>query len=148
LNTAAKFGAFDPTSSNFAFLSGTAPDGTPKDTVSRREFYDACWPLLIATYGSKPPNDLASWNAFRDLLRSDLSPLWPPTTPIRSSAFVTQFTIDVLRTCLGQRDAALKDPMLQRALLIEVGENRYPKNEYTVGDAKAAVDAFLKLIPA
>jgi hypothetical protein len=148
LNTAAKFGAFDPTSNNFAFLSGTAADGTPKDTVSRREFYDACWPPLIATYASKPPNDSASWNTFRDLLRGDLSALWPPTTPIKSSAFVTQFTIDVLRACLGQRNAAIKDPMWQRAVLIEVGENRYPKNEYTVGDAKAAVDAFLKLIPA
>jgi len=148
LNTAAKFGAFDPTSNNFAFLSGTAADGTPKDTVSRREFYDACWPPLIATYASKPPNDSASWNTFRDLLRGDLSALWPPTTPIKSSAFVTQFTIDVLRACLSQRNAAIKDPMWQRAVLIEVGENRYPKNAYTVGDAKAAVDAFLKLIPA
>jgi hypothetical protein len=148
LNAAAKFGAFDPTSNNFAFLSGTAPDGTPKETVSRREFYDACWPPLIATCESKPPNDLASWNAFRDLLRNDLSALWPPTTPIKSSAFVTQFTIDVLRACLGQRNAALKDPAWQRAVLIEVGENRNPKNAYTVEQAKAAVDAFLKLIPA
>jgi hypothetical protein len=150
LNPAAKFGAFDPTSNNFAFLSGTAPDGTPKDTVSRREFYDACWPPLIATYQSTPPrnNDLASWTTFRDLLRSDQSPLWPPTTPIKSSAFVTQFTIDVLRTCLGQRNAALTDPAWQRAVLIEVGENRTPKNAYTVEQAKAAVDAFLKLIPA
>jgi len=148
LNAAAKFGAFDPTSSNFAFLSGTAPDGTPKETVSRREFYDACWPRLIATYESKPPNDLGSWNMFRDVLRADASPLWPSTTLIKSSAFVTQFTIDVLRACLGQRNAALKDPAWQRAVLIEVGENRAPKNAYTVADAKAAVDAFLKLIPA
>jgi hypothetical protein len=148
LNAAAKFGAFDPTSNNFAFLSGTAPDGTPKETVSRREFYDACWPPLIATFESKPPNDLASWNAFRDLLRNDLSVLWPPTTPIKSSAFVRQLTIDVLRACLGQRNAALKDPAWQRAVLIEVGENRNPKNAYTVEQAKAAVDAFLKLIPA
>ena len=148
LNAAAKFGAFDPTSNNFAFLSGTAPDGTPKETVSRREFYDACWPPLIATYESKPPYDAASWNAFRDLLRNNLSALWPPTTPIKSSGFVTQFTLDVLRACLGQRNAALKDPALQRAVLIEVGENRYPKNAYTAADAKAAVDAFFKLIPA
>lgn len=147
LNAAAKFGAFDPTSNNFAFSSGTAPDGTPKETVSRREFYDACWPTLIATYESKPPNDSVSWNAFRDLLRSDQSALWPPTTPIKSSAFVTQFTIDVLRACLGQRNAAIRDPMGQRAVLIEVGENRYPRNAYTVADAKEAVDGFLKLIP-
>jgi hypothetical protein len=147
LNAAAKFGAFDPTSNNFAFLSGTAPDGTPKQAVSRREFYDACWPLLIATYESKPPNDAASWDAFRELLRNNQSALWPQTTPIKSSAFLTQFTTDVLRACLGQRNAALKDPMQQRAVLVEVGENRTPKNAYTVEQAKAAVDAFLKLIP-
>ena len=148
LNTAAKFGAFDPTSSNFAFVSGTAADGTPKEAVSRREFYDACWPLLIAAYGAKPPNDVKSWNDFRDALRGNTSAPWPATNPIKSSAFVTQFTLDVLRACLGQRNAALKDPALQRAVLIEVGENRYPKNAYTVEEAKAAVDAFLKLIPA
>jgi hypothetical protein len=148
LNSAAKFGAFDPTSSNFAFLSGRAADGTPKEAVSRREFYDACWPLLIATYESKPPNDVKSWNDFRDALRGDSSAPWAPTNPIKSSTFVTQFTLDVLRACLGQRNAALKDPAWQRAVLIEVGENRYPKNAYTVEQAKAAVDAFLKLIPA
>jgi len=148
LSASAKFGAFDPTSSNFAFLSGTAPDGTPKDTVSRREFYDACWPPLIATYESKPPNDWTTWTAFRDLLRTDQSALWPPANAIKSSAFVAQFTIDVLRACLNQKNWGItdKNPLWQRAVLIEVGENRTPSNAYTVADAAKAVDAFLKAV--
>ena len=143
----AKFGAFDPDSSNFAFVL-VAADGTPTDAVSRREFFEACWAPLVAAHNANPPTDKAGWEQFRDTLRGDASPSWPVSTPVRSSGFIRQFTIDVLNACLGQKNAALatKDPLWQRAVLVEVTENRHPGNAYTVQDAKQAVDAIVKAI--
>src|SRR5207237_7347665 len=121
LTAAGKFGAFDPDSSNFAFVF-VAADGTPKDAVSRREFYDTCWTPLVDAYNVNPPKDAPDWERFRDTLQNDQSPKWPTTIPVRSSGFIKQFTIDVLNACLGQRNSALttKDPLWQRAVLIEV----------------------------
>jgi hypothetical protein len=142
-----KFGAFDPDSSNFPFVT-QGPDGAPKDAVSRMDFYDACWTPLVAAYQLKPPSDAAGWIAFRDNLRTDQFSVWPTTNAIRSSAFIKQFTIDVLNACLGQRNSAItvNDPIWQRAVLIEVGENRHRGNAYSVQQAARAVDTFTKTI--
>jgi hypothetical protein len=143
----AKFGAFDPESSNFAFVT-QASDGTPKDAVSRADFYDSCWSPLVAAYQSNPPGDPASWSAFRDSLRSDQFAVWPTSNAVRSSAFLRQFTIDVLNACLGQRNGAIeaRDSVWQRAVLIEVGENRHRGNAYTVQQAAQAVATFTNTI--
>jgi len=103
----AKFGVFEPDSDNFAFVT-QAPDGS-LNAVSRMDFYDTCWKPLAAAYQSAPPNDPASWVAFRDKLRTDQFVVWP-TAPVRSSAFLRQFTLDVLTACLGQRNPALRHP--------------------------------------
>lgn len=141
LIAAAKFGAFDADSSNFAFVT-LAPDGTAKDAVSRREFYEACWDPLVAAYQLNPPKDAASWASFRDDLRADKFAVWPPTKAVRSSAFIKQFTVDVLRACLSQKNGAItaSNPFLwERAVLIEIGENRRVGNAYTVQQAAQAV---------
>lgn len=144
----AKFGAFEPDSSNFAFVVQAA-DGTLK-AVSRADFYDPCWVPLAAAYQFKPPGDTASWIAFRDNLRTDQFPdsIWPTASAVKSSAFLRQFTIDVLRACLGQRNDAITnpDPILQRAVLIEAGENRNRGNKYTVQQAARAVGTFTNSI--
>jgi hypothetical protein len=147
LAPSAKFGAFDPDSNNFAFVT-QASDGTPKDAVSRTDFYNLCWTPLVAAYELKPPSDTVSWIAFRDNLRSDQNAAWPTSNAVRSSAFIRQFTIDVLNACLGQKNGAIaaKDPIWQRAVLIEVGENRHRGNCYTVEQAAQAVATFTKAI--
>jgi hypothetical protein len=139
----AKFGAFDPDSNNFAFVT-LAPDGTAKDAISRRQFYEACWGPLVAAYQLNPPNDAASWASFRDNLQGDKFAIWPLVKEVRSSAFIKQFTLDVLSACLSQKNGAItaSNPFLwQRAVLIEIGENRHTGNAYTVEEAVRAVDA-------
>jgi hypothetical protein len=144
----AKFGAFEPDSSNFAFVTRLA-DGTLK-AVSRVEFYDPCWVPLAAAFQFKPPGDAAGWIAFRDNLRTDQFPdtVWPKSSIVKSSAFIRQFTLDVLRACLGQRNDAMTaaDPILQRAVVIEAGENRSRGNAYTEQQAAQAVAAFTNTI--
>lgn len=148
LATTTKFGAFDPDSSNFAFVL-QAPDGTSK-AVSRVDFYDPCWAPLAAAYQFKPPSNAAGWTAFRDNLRTDQFPdsVWPKSSAVKSSAFIRQFTIDVLRACLSQKNGAIAggDPVVQRAVLIEAGENRFRGNQYTVQQAARAVDTFKNTI--
>ena len=142
-----KFGAVDADSSNFAFVA-PASDGT-STPVSRIAFYDSCWPSLKAAHDFNPPAP-GGWVAFRDNLRTDQFPtsVWPTANAIRSSAFIRQFTIDVLNACLGQKNAAItaNDPVWQRAVLIEAGENRYRGNKYTPQQAARAVDAFSKAL--
>ncbi|MFB9268145.1 hypothetical protein ACFFWD_34350 [Bradyrhizobium erythrophlei] len=147
LSAAARFGAFDPDSSNFAFVTVGA-DGSPKDAVSRRDFYELCWGPLAASYEANPPSGSAGWISFRESLRSDSLPNWPRTNAVRSSGFVVQFTIDVLNGCLGQKNGAISagDPLLQRAVLIEIGENRTPANAYSVDQADTAVSTFVNTI--
>ena len=147
LNANARFGAFEPDSSNFAFVTVNA-DGTPKDAVSRKEFYGLCWGPLAASYDANPPTDDASWIAFREKLRADQLPTWPVASAVRSSAFIIQFTIDVLYACLGQKNPAIanKAALWQRGVLTELGENRAPKNRYTTKEAAQAVIDFQKVI--
>jgi len=143
----AKFGAFDPDSSNFAFVGQES--GGPLKAMSRMEFYEACWGPLTDALQFKPPSDAAGWVAFRDNLRTDQFTVnWPTSKVVKSSAFIRQFTLDVLRACLGQRNDAItaKDPVWQRAVLIEVGENRRPDDPYTVQDAGQAVGTFTNAI--
>ena len=145
--SAAKFGAFYPESSNFSFVT-QSPEGAPKDALSRMDFYDSCWEPLLKAYQFKQPGDPAAWSAFRDNLRTDQFADWPISKPVRSSAFIRQFTVDVLNACVGQRNGAIAagDPLLQRAVLIELGENRHVGNKYTEQQAAQAVDNFIKAI--
>jgi hypothetical protein len=145
----AKFGVFDPDSSNFAFVGQDGPDDkkTPK-VLSRIEFYDKCWPLLAKAYWVKPPGDAAAWIAFRDNLRTDqFVEAWPAKETVKSSVFIKQFTVEVLRACLGQRNKAVtKDAIWQQAVLIEVGENRHVGNAYSVQQAAQSVNTFTNAV--
>jgi hypothetical protein len=145
LSATAQFGAFDPTSNNFAFFS-LDQNGKPKDALSRKEFYDKCWDPLVKAFKAAPPSDTQSWSAFLDKLRTDQLAAWPTSQDIRSSSFIRQFTIDLLIASLGQKNKAIgeADPVWQRAVLIEVGENRHPGNRYSVQDADQAVQTFVK----
>jgi len=143
----AKFGAFDPDSSNFAFV-GQGANNTPT-AMSRQDFYDACWPVLEKAFNFKPPSTPADWVLFRDNLRTDQFTIdWPTSSPVKSSGFIRQFTVDVLRACLGQKNDAItsNDPLAPRAVLIEVGENRRPDDAYTVQDAGRAVGTFTNTV--
>ena len=143
----ARFGAFDPDSNNFAFV-GQGTGGVGK-AMSRMEFYDACWKPLAAAYTFKKPTDPAAWVAFRDNLRTDqfIEP-WPTSLVVKSSSFIRQFTLDLLRACLGQRNGAItsKDPLLPRAVLIELGENRQIDHRFKVQEAGRAVATFTNTI--
>jgi len=145
LNATAQFGAFDPTSSNFAFFTQDQ-NGNPKDAISRKEFYDACWGPLTDAFKAANPTDAQSWSAFLGSLRANTLAAWPVTRDIWSSLFVRQFTIDLLTASLGQKNKAISqaDPIWQRAVLIEVGENRHPNHRYTVQDADQAIQNFAK----
>lgn len=145
LNATAQFGAFDPTSSNFAFFTQDQ-NGNPKDAISRKTFYEACWVPLGDAYKEASPANPQSWSAFLDGLRANSLAAWPLTRDIRSSLFVRQLTIDLLVASLGQNNKAMiqNDPIWQRAVLIEVGENRHPNHSYTVQDAAQAIQNFRK----
>ena len=142
---ATKFGVFEAESSNFAFVTQAA-DGTLKDAVSRVDFYEKCWPPLVAAYQANQPKDAAGWIALRDSLRSDQLAVWPATNAVKSSVFLRQFTVDVLNGCLGQKNSAINDPVWQRAVLIELGENRHCGNAYTEQQAAKAVATFKNAI--
>ena len=146
LNAATRFGAFESTSSNFAFYTQDAQGG-PQDAISREGFYDACWSPLEDAYRASNP-DANGWLSFVSSLRADGIQAWPTTRNIRSSLFLRQFTIDVLVATLGQKNpaATAKGPLWPRAVLIEVGENRKPGNAYTVAEAVTAVQHFKSLI--
>jgi hypothetical protein len=66
---------------------------------------------------------------------------WPSSSRVSPQSLITQFTIDVLITYLGQKNPAFKnsDPLWQRAVLIEVSENRHAGNKYTVAQVGGAV---------
>lgn len=145
LNATAQFGAFDPTSSNFAFFTQDQ-NGNPKDAISRKAFYETCWGPLSDAFKAANITDALGWSAFLDGLRANTLAAWPVTRDIRSSLFVRQFTIDLLVASLGQKNKAMTqtDPIWQRAVLIEVGENRHPNHRYTVRDADQAIQNFAK----
>jgi hypothetical protein len=147
LDAATKFGAFDPTSNNFAFFT-VGQDGKPKDAITRSEFYNACWGPLVDAYNAAMPIDAQTWSAFYENLRTDQIAIWPTTKDVRSSSFIRQFTIDVLIASLGQKNKAIHepDPLWQRAVLIEASENRHRGNYYTVDQADQAVRNFIKAI--
>lgn len=148
LNAAAKFGVHEARSANVRYIVATA-DGNR--AAPRAVFYNSCWPLLAATYQSETPADDAAWSIFADaLLKDQLPTAWPVTSPVKSSAFIKQFTIDAVLACLGQHNGALQanDPLWQRAVLVEVSENRHKGNEYTRAQVDAAVTTFVGVVQA
>jgi len=148
LDPSAKFAPFDADSNNFAFWIAAA-DGS-RDPVSRRQFYEACWEPLEAAYRSVMPADPIQWTDFSTkLLANNQFPgEWPTNKSVSSAAFTVQFTIDTLTACLGQKNPAIaaSDPLWQRAVLIEIGENRHPDYPYGVPEAEKAVDTFVNTI--
>jgi hypothetical protein len=148
LEPSAIFAPFAPDSNNFAFWV-VAPDGKTRDPVSRKQFYDACWSPLDAVYQSAQPGNADQWGDFsRKLWASQFPAEWPSTNAVSSANFITQFTLDVLTACMGQRNMAItaSDPLWQRAVLIEAGENRHPNYAYSVKEADTAVQTFVKTI--
>lgn len=149
LNPTARFGVIEAESSNIRYLM-TALDGS-RTAASRTTFYDACWSPLRAAHQSARPNDPASWTGFATKLLKDQFPAeWATTNPVKSSDFLKQFTVDILLACLGQHNSALqtRDPLWQRAVLIEAGENRHAGNEYTPTQLATAVTTLLGAIAA
>jgi hypothetical protein len=147
LSPSAMFSPFEPDSNNFAVFF-TLPDKS-RSPVSRQEFYEACWEPLSAAFQSTQPDSPDKWGAFAMKLWNDQFVVeWPSTNPVASSIFTNQFTTDVLNGCLNQKNTAIAsdDPILQRAVLIEVGENRTPNNRYTPQQAAQAIDTFVKTI--
>jgi hypothetical protein len=147
LSPSAMFSPLELDSNNFAFFF-TLPDKS-RSPVSRQVFYEACWGPLSAAFQSTQPDSVDKWDVFaRKLWNDEFAVEWPSTNPVASSAFTNQFTIDVLNGCLNQKNTAIAsdDPILRRAVLIEVGENRTPDNRYTPQQAAQAVDTFVKAI--
>lgn len=140
LQAVARFGPFEGKNPNMAYIVH-GPQDTPAP-VTRAQWYAQSWPLLAAAYGEAHPILAADWGAFIGKLWGDSAQGWPGTdAPVKSSEFCERFLIDLLVPCLGQHNRALtgRDPLWQRALLIEVGENRHTGNEYTPSQTAYAV---------
>jgi hypothetical protein len=95
------------------------------------------------------PSDTASWQRFGRALHEDrFEQDWAEHGSLKSSVFIKHFATDILMACLGQRNAALRrrDPIWQRAVLIEASENRHVGNKYTNQQVAGAVDTLRKAI--
>src|SRR5262249_1714927 len=148
LDPSAIFAPFAPDSNNFAFWVA-APDGKTRDPVSRKQFYETCWAPLGAAYQSVSPGNADQWGDFSRKLWGNQFPLeWPSSNAVTSASFIIQFTVDVLNACMGQKNIAITadDPLWQRAVLIEAGENRQPDYSYSVKEAETAVQTFVSAI--
>jgi hypothetical protein len=113
--------------------------------ISRATFYAGCWqPLLAAVHARNPAND-ADWALLASDLFNNNVPQWPGTQQPTSTAFIVQFTSDMLYALLGQRNQPEIEGW-QRAVLVELGEYRRPGNRYTRDETDAAVDTFETLV--
>lgn len=137
-----RFGPFEGKETNFPYRIPT-PDGKDICPVSRDEYYRVCWdPLRSVVAGAAKP---VNWEDLVKNLKGDACIEWPANAPDRlpvaSSLFVKRLSIDILITCLGQRNVPLVPlgASWQRAVLIEAGENRHIGNEYGTGKTSQAV---------
>ncbi len=112
--------------------------------ISRRRFYESCWPPLKAVVDARKQKGPVDWVGLANDLATDQAPKWPNTGNPPSSAFITQFICDLLYAMLGMRNPVA--PPMQYALLVELGEHRRSGNAYTPQDADAEVTALRKLL--
>jgi hypothetical protein len=112
--------------------------------ISRRNFYDSCWPLLQAVVTARKQQGPVDWANLASDLFTDKTPEWPNSANPRSSAFITQFVGDLLYAMLGMRNPV--DPPMQYALLVELGEHRRAGNARQPADAQQAVNSLRKLL--
>ncbi len=108
--------------------------------ISRATFYIPCWPLLKGVADARKKAGAVDWALLANDLLANKAPEWPNTAQPPSSAFLVQFTSDMLYAMLGMRTSA-PEPW-RRAVSIELGEYRHPGNEYTSSDSGAAVKKF------
>jgi len=125
-------------SANVLILDST---GRP---VSRRKFYDGCWPVLKVVVGARQKTGPVDWALLANDLATDQASEWSTTGNPSSSAFVRQFTCDLLYAMLGMRNP-VGLPM-QYALLAELGEFRRAGNAYEPKDAANGVTQLQKLL--
>ncbi len=136
LTNPAKFGVV--VSSNVQIVDS---GGNP---ISRHRFYVACWSLLQSVVRARKAQGTVNWQILAEDLFSDRDPQWPNSKQPPSSAFITQFTFDMLYAMLGIRNPA--EPPWRYALLVELGEHRRVGNAYKPKDARVAVNNIRQLI--
>ena len=105
--------------------------------ISRRTFYDSCWPLLLAVIADQQRGGMVDWKQLANDLAGDQAAGWPKTSNPTSSAFITQFLCDLLYGMMGMRNP-ISAPM-RYAILVELGEHRRTGNHYELSDAESAV---------
>lgn len=113
-----------------------------RNPVSRRKFYDACWTPLRAAVTARKQQGSVDWASLAKDLARDQVQEWPTTINPASSAFITQYTCDLLYAMLGMRNPVA--PPTRYALLTELGEHRRVGNAFEPGDATAAVERLRK----
>ncbi|PYV33665.1 MAG: hypothetical protein DMG22_09120 [Acidobacteria bacterium] len=114
--------------------------------ISRRKFYEPCWPLLQATVATRLKTGPVDYGKLANDLATDLAleSEWPRTQKPPSSIFIAQFVCDLLYAMLGMRNSVAA-PM-QYALLAELGEFRRAGNAYKPVDATKNVEALRRLL--
>ena len=112
--------------------------------ISRRKFYEPCWPVLQATVATRLKTGPVDYGKLANDLATDLAPEWPRASNPPSSVFVAQFVCDLLYAMLGMRNPAA--PPMQYALLAELGEFRRAGNGYELADVAKNVEALRELL--
>lgn len=112
--------------------------------ISRATFYVPCWPLLKLVVDARKKAGASDWALLAKDLLSNNAPQWPTTAQPTSSSFLVQFASDMVYAMLGQRNPLAG--AYERAVLAELGEHRYPGNDYTRSEVAKAVKAFEKAV--
>ena len=112
--------------------------------ISRRKFYEFCWPLLQAVVAARKQTGPVDYAALANDLATDQATEWPNSNTPSSSAFITRFVCDLLYAMLGMRNPV--DRPMQYALLAELGEFRRTGNGYEPKDAADRVTQLRKLL--
>lgn len=112
--------------------------------VSRRAFYEACWPLLQAVLNSRAQKGPVDYGVLANDLATNQAAEWPRTNNPPSSVFVMQLMCDLLFAMLGMRNPVA--PPMQYALLAELGEFRRAGNAFDPKDAAQGVAELRKLL--
>lgn len=110
----------------------------------REEFYRPYWPLLKTTVHAADPQTPEDWQVLAAELFAGTAEHWPVAEP-SSDVFIQRLARDLLYAMLGMRNPA-PDPW-QRALLLELGEQRRVGNSFTLADVERFVAAFVAKLP-
>ena len=117
--------------------------------IARLPFYAGTLGDLAHCLDLDRPQNEKEWEALAQALFTDAWAAWPGTVH-PASAFMHQFTGDVLYAVLGMRNesAVPGEPSYAAAVLTELGQARRRGNKHTPDQARVAVARFVAQIQA